>query len=344
MQMTPPSILDPLAPLVAECEAADSVRAVTASDWLSEADEPDKPIATGLFDCGDRVAIVGQSKARKSFYAQQLAVALATATPFLGVETFKQRTLLINGEIQSAKYKKRLRSLLARLAIAPTALDGLVVVNASEDVFAWDFNRVLTLAQKHAAQVVIVDPVYLLLGDEVNQTEVKQCVRDMKRFAAEGITLVSVFHATKGLIGDRQDIDRIAGSGIFARDAATMLTLCEHASEPDHVVVKTRTRNYPPAAPTTIRFCEGAFDVTDIEAVEKTSRTKPKRVFSVEQLRACFSDKESTYGDTLTRMMQVLGCGRDRAKAEIARAVNEGVANAETRGRPTFYTIKPDVD
>ena len=322
-----------------------SAPTVSASAWLTEPDEPEQPIMEGLFDAGDRVAIVGQSKARKSFYALQLAVAVSTGTDFLGVPTVKQRVLLVNGEIAARSYKKRLRRMIEKLGIDPANLTDLLVVNASESADVGGFVEILTLSKEQTATVAIVDPAYLLLGDEIDQQQVKQSIRDMKRFAAEGVTLVTVYHATKGKIGDRQAIDRISGSGIFARDASTMLTLCEHASEPDHVVVQAITRNYAPTEPITVRFEDGAFLVAEgVAPTEKTSSTKPRREYPVEDLRACFSSEATNYGDTLATVRQRLGCGRDRAKDEIGRAVREDIAMTEQDGRQTLYRIRPNVD
>ena len=315
-----------------------------AAKWLTEPDETEQPILQGLFDSGDRVAIVGQSKARKSFYALQLAVALATGTELLGVQTVKQSVLLINGEITARAYKKRLRRMIAKLGINPALLDGLSIVNASENADVGGFAEILTLCKKQRVTVCVVDPAYLLLGDEIDQQQVKQSIKEMKLFAASGVTLVCVYHATKGKMGDKQTIDRISGSGIFARDASTMLTLCEHASEQDHVVIQAITRNHPPSEPITARFDEGAFILTDVAPIEKTSATKPRRLYSVEDLRSCFSNNPTSYGDTLAKVRQQLNCGRDRAKEEIGRSIREGVAICEQVGRITLYRIQPNAD
>ena len=322
-----------------------SAPTVSASAWLTEPDEPEQPIMEGMIDAGERVAIVGQSKARKSFYALQLAVALSTGTDFLGVPTVKQRVLLVNGEIAARSYKKRLRRMIEKLGINPDDLSDLLVVNASESADVGGFVEILTLSKEQAAKVAIVDPAYLLIGDEIDQQQVKQSIRDMKLFKADGVTLITVFHATKGKIGDRQAIDRISGSGIFARDASTILTLCEHASEPDHIVIQSVIRNYAPIEPITVRFEDGAFLVADgVAPTEKTSSTKPRREYPVEDLRACFSSEATNYADTLATVRRRLGCGRDRAKEEINRAVREGIAMAEQDGRQTLHRIRPNVD
>ncbi len=320
----------------------DVPEAVVGSDWLAQPDEPERPVIQELIDCGDRVSVVGQSKARKSFYAMQLALAIATGICLLGVPTVRHRVLLINGEIRPGPYKKRLRRMIAKLAIAPAGLDWLHVVNATEHPDSLSFDWIRAQAKKHGAQVVVLDPFYLMVGDESDQIEVKQAIREIKRFAADDMTLVMVFHAAKGRIGDRQVIDRISGSGIFARDASTMISLCEHASEADAVVVTPVTRNHPPKEPRTVRFEDGAFVQTEIAAVEKNSQTKPKRVITDDEIRACFSEKERDYSDTIFTIKTRLGIGDNRAKEILGRAVSDGQVQASKEGRKTFYALRDD--
>ena len=320
----------------------DGPEVVVASDWLAQPDEPERPVVQGLIDCGDRVSIVGQSKARKSFYAMQLALAIATGILLLGIPTVRHRVLLVNGEIRAAPYKKRLRRMIVKMGVDPAGLDWLHVVNASDCPDSVSFDWIIAQARKHGAQVVVLDPFYLMVGDESDQVEVKQAIREVKRFAAEDMTLIMVFHAAKGRIGDRQVIDRISGSGIFARDASTMLSLCEHATEPDAVVVTPVTRNHPPTEPRTIRFEDGAFVQTEIAAVEKNSQTKPKRVILDEEIRACFGDKARDYSDTLFTIKTRLGIGDNRAKEILAKAVSERIVLASKEGRKTFYALRGD--
>ena len=333
---------DALTALKADC--ATPVVCDVAGDWLKEPDEPERPIVSGLIDTGDRSAIVGQSKAKKSFFALQLGLSIASGTPFLGYEVTTKRVLLVNGEIRRAPYKRRLRRMAEGMRLDPASLGGLIVVHLADQVPDDDpLALALRLATDHRCEVVILDPFYTCVGDETDQTEVKRAVAAMKTFAVEGLTLVSVFHASKGSIGDRQAIDRISGSGVFARDTSTMLTLCEHATEADHIVLTSICRNHPPKESKTIYFEEGCFEMTDVAPVEKTSRTKAVRVIPMNALQACFTVEPTNYGDTVRRTQEVLGVGYNVAKAQVTRAVSEGILQAVKRGRETIYTLKQDM-
>jgi hypothetical protein len=312
--------------------------ATVANDWLQEPDEEIHSIVNGLIDAKNRVAIVGQSKAKKSWFALQLAISLVSGAPFLGMQiSTKKRVLLINGEIDSAAYKKRLRMMLKGACVASEELAGLIICNTSEDCSPWDIGRILAIAKGHHVDVVIVDPFYLLIDDEIDQTKVKECVRLMKRFASSGIALVSVFHATKGRIGDKQTIDRIAGSGIFARDCSTLVSLCEHASEPDHVVMACEIRNHPPMAPSTLLFSDGCFHLADgVAAIEKTSSTKPSRKFDLVAVAKCI-DRPMTYGHAVTAIKQSQGIGDNKAKELLSDMVVKGLIVKEMDGLKVYY-------
>jgi hypothetical protein len=300
-------------------------------------------VVLGLIDLLGRVAVVAQSKMRKSSYVLQLAFSIATGISFLGYEVKPMRTLIINGEIPPANYKKRLRKMIKSLGVAEANLENLLIANTSEDTSVWNIDRILSLAKSLKAQVVIVDPFYLLIDDETDQTQVKNCVRKMKKFAQAGITLISVYHATKGKIGDKQTIDRISGSGIFARDCSTLISLCEHASEPDHAVMTCELRNHPPQPPKTIVFKDDAFHVADeVAPVEKNSTTKQARKFDFEQVAKAL-DQRMTYSQFIEAIKSREGVGFCKAKELIGDLFNKGLVEKEVVGRNTFYTPKGDM-
>ncbi len=319
------------------------------SDWLQTADPPIKQIIPGLFDAGDRVSIVGQSKARKSFFVLQLAISIAAGRDFLyfadpntNLPPPKRKTLLFNGEISANNYRRRVRAMAHNMGIAADELDHLHVINGTDVSGQQTYSTILAVAKETEAEVVIVDPAYLLIGDEIDQREVKEAIENMRQFAVENIALINVFHAAKGLIGDRQIVDRISGSGIFARDFTSMISLVEHAREEDHVVIKTVTRNYPPQDAGVIFFENGTFGIAeDVVAEEKNSkntRNYAKKEVTDYDILTCFSGGRMNYSDTLEAVKTRLAVGNNRAKEIIADALIKGLINREKEGRSTFYT------
>ena len=337
---------DPLAELVRDCANNEcEVRSVVASAWLREPDEPNNPIVNGLFDAGDRVAIVAQSKARKSFFALQIALCIATGTPFLGREVQRRRVALFNYEVSRRTYKQRLRRMAERLGIKPEALDGLILFNFDDVEPEGDpLALALESAVREGCQIAVMDPVYKCLGNENDQDEVKGAVRKMKNFTINSVTLIGVYHAAKGMIGDRQLIDRVSGSAVFVRDASTIVSLVAHATEPDHAVMDAIQRNYAEEPPVTIRFDNGAFMPTSVAPIEKNSRSaKAPRPVPPAEVDVCFTPTPLPYGQMVRLISQHCCVGTNRAKELLTDALTRKTVAANPRGRTTLY-FKPNSD
>ena len=60
---------------------------IPAEDWLDHEPPAHDQIITGLFDAGDKVAIIGSSKLRKSFFVMQMGLSLAAGRNFLSFQT-----------------------------------------------------------------------------------------------------------------------------------------------------------------------------------------------------------------------------------------------------------------
>ena len=325
------------------------LKAQQTSEWLKTVDPPIKQIIPGFFDAGDRVSIVGQSKARKSFFALQLAISIAAGRQFLyfadpntNMPPTPKKTLLFNGEISANNYRRRVRSMTYNMEVEKEELTQLHIINGIDTPEQQTYSTILSIAKELQAEVVIVDPAYLLIGDEIDQREVKAAIEDMRQFAVDGIALVNVFHAAKGQIGDKQIVDRISGSGIFARDFTSMFSLAEHAKEEDHVVLKTVTRNYPPQKAGVIFFENGYFSTAEgMVAEEKTSSNAgnyAKKEVADSEILACFNGSKLSYNDTVETIKTRLAVGNNRAKEIIAEGLTRGLINSEKEGRKTFYT------
>lgn len=336
---TPPSTdrAFPFPSLAKNCET----RSVSAATWLAEADEPDEPLVHELFDEKDRVSIVAQSKARKTFFTLQLAICIASGTPFMGRKVERRRIVIFNFEVNRRQYKKRLRRMACKMGIEPAALEWLEICNLSEESQSADpILDALETAKRLNCTVAVLDPVYKCLGNENDQNEVKEAIRKMTMFAAAGITLIGVYHASKGKIGDKQLIDRVSGSGVFVRDASTIISLVMHATATDHVVMDTSTRNYAPSPPVTISFDDGAFILTDTVPIEMTSYTKPVRRIDPEAVDECFTDEPTKYKDMVDKICKHFGIGLNKGKDLLAEAMQRGTASAIKEGRSTLYTRK----
>jgi hypothetical protein len=301
---------------------ASPATALQAATWLQEQDEQEQPAIKEHFDKGDRIAIVAQSKSKKSFFALQMAVCFATGKPFLSAQVTPQRTLIVNGEIKPQKYKHRLRGIIKRLSISNDALQSLGIFNTRESGRQETIQSIFNECVKGGYEVCIIDPLYPFLGNEIDQEQVKAVLAELKRFAEKKITLASVFHSAKGNIADRQTIDRISGSSIFARDADGIISLAVH-EDGQSVVMECILRNYPEQPKQTIVFDDGAFVVSDALPVERTSKSRPVRTFDLQQVAASLSEPMA-YTRAVNSIKENCRCGLNKAKDLLADAVSKG--------------------
>ena len=262
----------------AENQAAASDTSRNAGVWLEEPDEPDTPLIERFIDCGEFVAIVGQSKAGKSFFALQAAVCVATGRDFIGRQCVRKRVYYANLEVSSKQCKKRLRGMCTALEVSSGELrDWLFVDNLKCADATWEY--ALAVCKAHGCEVAIIDPFYKIAEvDEKDQRECLEAVKRMREFTKAGITLFVVFHSPKGFSGDRQLIDMISGSATLARDPESIIGLLNHATEKNVRIVETILRNYTLDEPSVVSLENGAFRLApDISPEVATSRNAALR-------------------------------------------------------------------
>src|SRR5208337_2754717 len=99
-------------------------------------------------------------------------------------------------------------------------------------------------------------PIYkLMAGRSENMAGgVGALVQQIDRLVEKtGAAVVYAHHYTKGNAAKKKTIDRMSGSGVFARDADTIITLTEHEEEGCYVL-ETTLRNLAPQPPFVVQW------------------------------------------------------------------------------------------
>lgn len=266
---------------------ADPFQLINAAKWLNEESPFPDQVLEDTFDTGDKVAIIGLSKLRKSFFLLQLAILLAAGLNFLLWKVSRcRRVLYVQLEIQEHHFHKRLKRMCTALGITAEKLgDRLQILNGRglgitgpEGV-----ERIEKLAQQFKPEVIVFDPLYKIASGVENAAEDMKKVMDSFDTLTRntGAAVIYVHHDAKGSPGERDIRDRGAGSNVLGRDYDACLTLTGHATEEDAVVVEVLLRNYRPQEAQTIAWTEDEetggyrFEVReDIAPEKKTSKTK----------------------------------------------------------------------
>ena len=246
----------------------------------AELPSPD-PVLVDAFDLATKALVVGPSKARKSFFLLQMMLAIAAGKKSFLAWEIKQarRVLFLNLEIPPAHFQRRVRRMMHAMGITPADLGGRFhLINARGlEPDEQTAGQIIDRCQDHGAEIFCADPIYKLMdGDESKQEHVKPLLRLFDHIANDtGATILYSHHGTKGIAGDRQTIDRAAGSGLLARDFDWMVSLAHHQSHRDTglMVAEQIARSYPPMDGFSIRWDDAGFFVTDdAEPILLTSR------------------------------------------------------------------------
>ena len=253
-----------------------------AGAWLQVEPTPPNQVVENVFDCGDKVAVIGGSKMRKSFFFLQMLLSICTGRDFLGRRTPKpRRVLLVQLEIQPDHYLRRLHTMTALMGLESNDLAGkLFVINGRGlDVNTVDLRgEICRLAKWFHVEIVAFDPFYKLLPEGENGPgDLKPLLSCFDYLARQtGAAVLYVHHDSKGEAGDRNLTDRGAGSGVLGRDYDACFALTAHSSGEDGAcVVDVAVRNYPPIPGCTIFFQEGFFELrSDLAPTKRDSRNR----------------------------------------------------------------------
>jgi len=251
------------------------LRAIKFTEIMScDLPEPDQ-IIENLFDTGDKMAVIGPSKAKKSYLTTQLAFSLTTGTNFLGLHIPKPRkVLVVQYEIQPAHFMRRIRRMAEALeASIDDVEDRLMIVNARG--INLDLEEVQTLIEEESIEVVMFDPFYKMFsGDESDIEEVKRILAVFDRITTKSkCGLLYVHHDKKGSNEKTEQRDRGSGSGVIARDYDCSLAILEHETNEQAIVIDFLLRNYAFIPAIVAEWFDSHFRVTDLKpSVKKSGR------------------------------------------------------------------------
>jgi hypothetical protein len=230
-----------------------------AAALVEQEKETPRDIVEGLLHKVGKLVFGGGSKSFKTWMLITLAVSVATASDFFGRRTTKGRALFINLEIQPAFFARRIVKVCEALGLKVESLRGnLDTWNLRG--FAADFSRMLPLLLSRIRSgdydLILVDPIYKVLGgrDENRAGDVATLLNDLERLAVRsGAAVAFGAHFSKGNQASKESIDRIGGSGVFARDPDSIITFTRH-EQPDCFTVDCVLRNHAPIEPFVVRW------------------------------------------------------------------------------------------
>ena len=215
-----------------------------------------RELVTGLLHGGTKGVLGGSSKAGKTWLLLDLAVSIATGTPFLKWPTIAGRVLFINLEILLVFIKERLQEITARKGLTDVGnLDFLNLRGQGAD-FETLLEQITERIKGERYALIILDPLFKLMVGMSENTAGSVgvlCHQIEQLIEKTGAAVVYAHHFTKGNAAKKKAMDRLSGSGVFARDADTIITFTEHVADGCYVL-ETTLRNFPPQPPFVVQW------------------------------------------------------------------------------------------
>ncbi len=214
-------------------------------------------LVKGILHQGSKIIVGGTSKGRKTMALLDLAISVASGHPWWGFETIQQPVCYINFEIPAPFLFYRVDCICkARKIDFPAGMfmawnlrgHGEGIENLVQDLLA-------VLRHKRFG-LDIVDPIYKALGDrdENKAGDVASMLNQLEKIAVKTSAAIAFgAHYSKGNQALKESIDRIGGSGVFARDPDSILTMTAH-EEPEAFTVDATLRNHPPIEPFVVKW------------------------------------------------------------------------------------------
>ena len=230
---------------------------IDAADFLATPIEQPAELVAGILHKGSKLAFGGSSKSFKTWSLLDLAISVATGLNWLGRPTAQGRVLFVNFEIQPHPWQRRI--------IAVAKAKGVKIEHGTIHLLnlrghAADFRqlipRILERCRVENFALIILDPIYKLYGctDENAAGDVAALLNSLERLATEtGAAIAFGAHFAKGNAAGKEAIDRISGSGVFARDPDSLLIFTKHETD-DAFTVEPILRNFAPVAPFAVRW------------------------------------------------------------------------------------------
>lgn len=255
---------------------------------LKQEDETNPPkdtpeVIPGLLRAGDKLILSGSSKAGKSFLVMEMAIAIAGGGQWLGYPCKKSKVLYVNLELKIDERYRRFKRLCRAMGLPdiPELIDCIdfrghtVPMDKLAPVFKERY-------KESGYSVIIFDPIYkVMTGDENSAGDMNKFVNYFEEIAeATGAAVVCCHHHSKGAKGMAKAIDRMSGSGVFARDPEIVMDLIPlevdkdllgawHASGAYRVSIISRQTPNP--NPINIVYCSPIHKVVHGEQFEKAA-------------------------------------------------------------------------
>ncbi len=304
-------------------------------------------VIAGLLHKGSKMVLGGGSKSYKTYCLTDLAISVAHGINWWGMETTMGKVLYVNFEIQEAFFRQRLDAVSNAKSVC---------LNVSDNLDVWTLRgycadlsalmpRIIEKTKERSYDLIIVDPIYKGMGgrDENSAGDINSMLNEIEKLAVQsGAAVVFGAHFSKGNQAGKDPMDRISGSGVFARDPDSVVVMTMHENELTYTI-EARLRNFKPIDPFCLRW-EYPLMVRDDNADPCDLKRPGNRTtkYSQEQVLDALGNDAMTTKEWQIRLHQLYGMSERTFLNKKRELVGSGqVIKAE---RNTWKANKPAID
>jgi hypothetical protein len=272
----------------------------------------------------------GTSKGRKTMALIDLAVSVATGTPWWGFRTKLGPVCYINFEIQDPFFWYRVGQICEAKGITiPKDMFYAWNLRGKADALENIREKIVVMLKRKPFVLDIIDPIYKALGDkdENKAGDVASMLNQLEKIAVETDSAIAFgAHYSKGNQAMKDSMDRIGGSGVFSRDPDSILTMTANEEE-ECFTVDCILRNFPPLSPFVVKWQWPLF-TRDYE-VDPSNLKRPR-------------GSKSQFAAKYTKEMVL---ERVAIQAGINTVALRNLLGEQTgMSKPTFYRLKQELE
>lgn len=229
-----------------------------------------EPLVDTLVERNSVGMIVAPAKAKKSMLALNLVFSLLTKKSFLGLKVSTpartEKIIYINLELTKTALGVRLRTMDKHFHATPKQMDNVLFFTASEftndqplvniktqTIETEPFRRLAEVAKQWGATVIIIDPLYYVVGEENDNVLMTAVIREFGKLRDELNATVFVVHHTGKGFKDWSD-PFLAGRGASSLAGAFEFVLGIEPKLNGEARLHHGSRNYASVEPMSIRF------------------------------------------------------------------------------------------
>lgn len=204
-------------------------------------------LIVGVLHQGLKGIIGSNSKARKTWILLDLALSVATGTRWWKWNTIPGRVLVVNFEIPKAFLKHRIQALAKAKNLTNYKDLDIWTLRGHGSDFDNLISAMIERIRNSRYSLIIIDPIYKGLSgkDENRAGDIGVLCDLLESLAVEtGAAVLYAHHFSKGGQASKNPMDRLSGSGVFARDADSIIVMTKHDAD-DCYTVELELRNLP---------------------------------------------------------------------------------------------------